>query len=58
VKLTGDLIFDMSNTGISGTNATITIANGSGLAYLAYKVMDSKGSNSLECRITFTDLSI
>jgi len=30
VKLTGDLIFDMSNTGISGTNATITIANGSG----------------------------
>ena len=58
VKLSGDLIFDIPNTGVSGTDATITISNGSGTAYLAYRVKDSKGSNSTECRITITDLSM
>ncbi len=58
VKLSGDLIFDIPNTGVSGTDATITISNGSGRAYLAYRVKDSKGSNSTECRVTFTDLVI
>jgi hypothetical protein len=53
--VSGDIVIDDANTGISGTNATITVTDGTGTGYIDYTVSDGT-TTSATYRITFTGL--
>ena len=53
--VSGDIVIDNANTGISGTNATITVSSGTGQGYIDYTVSDGTDI-SATYRITFTAL--
>lgn len=51
----GDIVIDAGNTGITGTNATITVTTGSGNGYIDYTVTDGTGT-SATYRVTYNNL--
>lgn len=51
----GDIIIDNTQTGITGTTATITVSNGTGNGYIDYKVSDGVNT-SQTYRITINHL--
>ena len=51
----GDIVIDNANTGITGTNAKITVSDGTGNGYIDYTVTDGTDT-SVTYRITFNSL--
>jgi len=51
----GDIVIDNANTGITGTNAKITVTTGSGNGYIDYTVTDGTDT-STTYRVTFNNL--